>query len=46
MPVVCCLVTETKEFNVVERHTIDSLYNIANVSQEGGARLMELIYTT
>lgn len=37
---------ETKSFDVVERHTIDSLYTIANVSQENGARLMELISQT
>jgi len=33
-------------FTQVERHTIDCLYNLANVDQDAGRKLMTLIYDT
>jgi hypothetical protein len=34
-----------ESFTQVERHTIDALYNLANLNQEAGRKLMEQIYT-
>lgn len=34
--------SRSKDFALVERHTIDSLYNMANVSQEHGRRFMSI----
>ena len=33
-------------FTQVERHTIDALYSLANLNQDAGRRIMELLYST
>jgi hypothetical protein len=40
------LSSRAEYFNVTERHTIDALYNLANLNQEQGKNFMKLIHSS